>query len=314
MKTFLANDSNDMARMVYDHMSVQGVEHTSRNGRVLYLPYPVILGYRKPMNRANFTPGRDANPFFHIAEAMWMLAGRQDVEFLDIFNSQMRQYSDDGEVFNAAYGYRMRHHFGFDQLHAVVDQLVANPDTRQAVIQMWDPNDLSKDTKDKACNMSLVFSYYGNQIDLMVFNRSNDAVYGNVTGANPVHMSYFLQWVCDQLDADVGMLYFTTNNLHVYLDLYDHWDKMSWNEAVVKYDTPHIPMGGLEEIEQLCGIISNKDITYHTYSPHIEKVVKPILNAWIARKYYQEDPNDWLEKCEDLALRTACTAWLEKRK
>lgn len=123
----------------------------TRNGPALVIPEPVITTYLYPQERVLFHKGRDANPIFHCLEAIWMLAGRRDVAFLQMFNSKIGQYSDDGKLFNAAYGYRWRKHFGFDQLESVIQILRKDPKTRQAVIQMWDQDDLVKKTKDKAC-------------------------------------------------------------------------------------------------------------------------------------------------------------------
>ena len=135
MKTFTAKNSNDMAAIVYSELLANGVEDTSRNGNVLRLTEPVMLCYTNPWHRANFTHHRDANIFFHLAEAMWMLAGRNDVAFLNKFNGNMKNYSDNGKVFNAAYGYRTRFSFRHDQLEEVVKILKENPTSRQAAIR-----------------------------------------------------------------------------------------------------------------------------------------------------------------------------------
>jgi len=105
-------------------------------------PEPVTTTYLRPTERVLFHAGRDANPIFHLMEAIWMLAGRNDVAFLEQFNRTIGQYSDNGEVFNAAYGHRWRKHFGHDQLIEVINLLRKDPKSRQAVIQMWDDKDL----------------------------------------------------------------------------------------------------------------------------------------------------------------------------
>ena len=315
MRVFTANNSNDMAVKVYTALQDEGVIANSRNGRVLKFEGVVGLCYKEPWHRANFTPGRDANPFFHVAESMWMLAGRDDVEFVSIFNSKMHQYSDDGEVFNAAYGYRMRQHFGTDQLVKVVEILKKDKDSRQAVVQLWSTYDLVSDTKDKACNLSMVFSVVAHKLELTVFNRSNDAVYGNVTGANPVHMSYFQQWVANQLNLGMGDLTFVSNNLHVYLDLYDKWDRMEFDT-----EPQYVPanygyrLGSLEEIEYLCLLIDHRKPFMHSFkSVYLDQVVKPLMNLWLERKYLGHTDYSKLEACACPALREACKIWLNKR-
>jgi len=127
----------------------------SRNGEVMMIPEPVILTYENPTERVLFNTARDANPFFHLFEALWMLAGRNDVAALDTYNSNMKNYSDDGETFNGAYGYRWRKakeaffdtdldyidYNEIDQLNILINHLKNNPTSRRAVLQMWNVED-----------------------------------------------------------------------------------------------------------------------------------------------------------------------------
>jgi hypothetical protein len=66
-----------------------GVEEPSRNGPVRVSPYPVVTTYANPAERVLFSPMRDANPFFHLFEALWMLAGRNDLPWLVQFNNAL---------------------------------------------------------------------------------------------------------------------------------------------------------------------------------------------------------------------------------
>ena len=289
MKVFKALNSNDMAFQVYSSLEQEGIVRDSRNGPVIMFPTPVTTIYCHPWERCNFTEGRDANPVFHHMEALWMLAGRQDVEFLAMFNSNMSLYSDDGKVFNAPYGHRIRNHFGHDQLEDVINILSNDPDSRQAVIQIWDEQDLMKNTKDKACNMLLVFSIdHEDKVRLTVYNRSNDLVYGGVTGANPVHMSYFQEYVSEQLGREMGELYFISNNGHVYTELYDHWQKMDWEDIYYKKST-RLEIGDLQEIEEFCSIVLCKEIiTARFDSEMLNSLSVPMANYWIERKYNKD--------------------------
>ena len=112
-------------------LKVVGVQEDTRNGPVIAFPEPVVTTYERPQERVLFWGERDANPIFHLMESIWMLAGRRDVAFLEQFNSKIGQYSDDGKVFNAAYGYRWRDHFGYDQLTEIIKLLKEEPHTRQ---------------------------------------------------------------------------------------------------------------------------------------------------------------------------------------
>lgn len=286
MYAFKAINTTEMAYKVYTALVDSGVHRDSRNGPVIYLPEPVSMTYVLPLQRCNFTKGRDANPIFHHMESLWMLAGRRDVAFMEKFNSKIGQYSDDGVNFNAAYGYRARHHFGHDQLQEAIWLLEEDKDSRQAVVQLWDHNDLVKETKDKACNMLMVFSCRDDEVDLTVFNRSNDAVYGGVTGTNPVHFSYFLQYVAERLWKLVGNLTFVSNNLHVYTELYDKWGKMEWDSETESPIDTHYALGKLPPIEEFCEMVM-KDMyisTNDTTSVTLNLLSIPMYNYWIARQ------------------------------
>ena len=99
----------------------------SRNGPRLECRTPVTTVYNKPWQRVLFKTERDANPFFHLYESIWMLAGSRDLNKLTHFNSGMSQYSDDNVTLNGAYGHRWRRRFDYDQLPDVVDSLKEDP-------------------------------------------------------------------------------------------------------------------------------------------------------------------------------------------
>jgi len=181
---------NDAFRTVMQEMdwgTIRSVITETRNGPCRTIRGPVILEYTSPKERVLWNEARDANPFFHVIEALWMLAGRNDVETLDWFNSNMKSYSDDGKTFHAAYGHRWYNlatphcnpqfcgppfdQCGYiqadcdqplNQLRDVVQLLSDQPNTRRCVLSMWDPLDLHKvvtdpTCKDVACNTHIYF-------------------------------------------------------------------------------------------------------------------------------------------------------------
>ena len=103
----------------------------SRNGAVIRYKRPVTIIYTRPTERVLFSPARDANPFFHLYEAVWMLAGRNDLKSMTNYVARFKDFSDDGETLHGAYGYRWRKYFGYDQLDWIVDELKANPESRR---------------------------------------------------------------------------------------------------------------------------------------------------------------------------------------
>lgn len=245
-----------VGELYYGVTGVSVVEENSRNGTVLRISEPVTITYRKPKQRVLFNKARDCNPFFHLFEALWMLAGRNDVAPLVYYNSRMKEFSDDGKTFNGAYGYRWRNSvdwdtaggppcFKGDQLLSIAHHLKTNPNSRRAVLQMWTvEDDLWKvdDSRDVCCNTCVYFSIRTNAdpapadqqsipasryLDMTVCNRSNDLIWGTV-GANAVHFSVLQEYMAASIGCEVGVYNQFTNNLHIYTD---NWKPTEWLES-----------------------------------------------------------------------------------
>lgn len=201
-----------------------GVKTSTRNGDAWTFDGTVITEYTHPHTRVLFSPHRDANPFFHLAESAWMLMGRNDIKFLTDYAKNMANYSVDGKTQHAAYGHRWFNHFGFDQVTAIINKLKAQPNTRQAVLQIWDSKvdlvDSKENATDRACNVSCVFtprtsSSGETSLDMMVSNRSNDIVWG-AYGANAVHFSFLHHLVAELSGFEVGVYRQVSDNYHMY--------------------------------------------------------------------------------------------------
>lgn len=152
-----------------DSLIIATERRPSRVGDTLQVLEPVTVSYQKPLERVLFNSVRDANPFFHLFESLWMLAGRNDVAPLAFYSSGIADVaSDDGRTFNGAYGYRWRTaardveaDWSVDQLNVLINHLHQKPESRRAVLQMWNVEDdlLKIDaTKDVCCNTAAYFS------------------------------------------------------------------------------------------------------------------------------------------------------------
>jgi hypothetical protein len=220
------------------------VVRPSRNGRVLEVNSPVATVYCNPSERVSFGHARDANPFFHLFEALWILAGRSDVRFLNLFNKRMVEYSDDGETFHAPYGKRLRNHWikqsavsggrvkfeVIDQIRECARMLREDPDTRRAVMMIWDPSyDLGTHSKDIPCNDTVFFKSREGRLDMTVCCRSNDAIWG-AYGTNVVQFSTIMELVAGSAGLAVGRYTQISDSLHVYID------NPAWQRMLSSYD------------------------------------------------------------------------------
>jgi thymidylate synthase len=207
-----------------EYLLSSGVSESTRAGTCLVAPGPVVTCLRRPTERVVFSALRDANPFFHIVEALWMLAGRNDSATLDRYVSDFgSRFAETGGVVHGAYGHRWRMALGIDQLDVIVRRLRADPSTRQCVLQMWDcqiSDDLLRDWKDRPCNTHVYFRVTAGCLDVTVCNRSHDVVWG-LFGANAVHFSVLQEYVAARVGLSIGHLTFFSNNFHVYESMLD---------------------------------------------------------------------------------------------
>jgi len=294
----------------------------TRNGPAYVFPEPVMTTYTNPIERVLFHQGRDANPIFHLMESIWMLAGRQDVEFLQQFNSKIGQFSDDQRIFNAAYGYRWRHHFGHDQLLEVIEMLRTDPNSRQAVIQIWDHFDLLKPTKDKACNTQVIFDTRGNRLNMTVFNRSNDIWWG-AYGANAVHFSILQEFVAIATGFKTGVYRQVSNNFHLYTELYNATEYIDFPPNMTNYDhysngnVKPVPLFSgdyrvfLAECEQFCADpFSLRNVYRNEFFPLI---AHPMAMVSYDRRNKLGDGRQYINKILASDWRVATFDWINRR-
>ena len=207
----------------------------SRDGEVKEM-LDVKTHIMNPYRRCVGGYGRNINVFFLLAEAMWIALGKKDVKFLTLFNKKMAEYSDNGEVFHAPYGFRLRHwgirsedNFvetglgasnGYDQVVDAIKILTENPNTRQVVMEIWNPSfDLGYKTKDIPCNDIVMLKIRNGKLITTIGNRSNDLHLGLPT--NLFQFSFLTELIAGALGVQLGTQTHNSQSLHIY----------SWNKS-----------------------------------------------------------------------------------
>jgi hypothetical protein len=341
-----ARNMHDLTKNLLPEFGRIGISEETRNGTVLRLPGVVCAELSSPMENVCLFEARDANPFFHLIEAMAMLVGYNSNTLLSYFASNMNNFSDDGLTYNAFYGSRARTTFG-DQLLACINMLHKEPNTRRAVVTLVDPADLTKETKDAACNLSMVFSIQDEKVCMTTYNRSNDAIWGYLTGANMVHFPFFQLFVANSLGLELGSWTHVSCNMHVYVwnekyqklcdsvrtasrDLINPYDAfgLTWSPLF------HRPLRKVFE-DQMTFLLTRMESNirhekFETaqdpsfYLPFIGRVVVPMFNAFQVYKAHKaglldhaaalSDCQFWLDKMpEGNDWCFAAKSWLSKR-
>ena len=320
MHNINANDIHEALDQGVEWLQVAGVQETSRNGAVLASPGPVCTTYLQPARRVLRSATRDANPFFHVVESAWMLAGRNDLALLKQYVSTFGAYSDDGVTIPDAYGYRWRRHFGFDQLPMLISELRQHTDSRRCVLQMWDARvDLERvlaGGKAVPCNTQAYFAIREGKLTMTVCNRSNDAILG-AYGANAVHFGFLQEYMAAHLQMGCGPYYQISNNLHIYTDVHpqEKRDRMA-TELFARREEPSLLMEwDTDGLDWDLGLFEHADYLEHPRSRWFSSLVCPVQRVWNARKA-GATAEEQLSRCEDIGpadWRAACVEWIERR-
>lgn len=284
--------------------------------------------YTHPEERVLFDATRNCHPFFHLMESLWMLAGRRDVEYVAQFVKRMREFSDDGRVFNGAYGYRWRSAFDFDQINHAITALKNDPNSRRVYVGMWNPfEDMEAKSKDIPCNVGIHFYVRDERLTMTVFNRSNDLIWG-AYGANVVHMSMLQEYVASCVGLPVGGYSQISSSMHIYVDRPD--TKKILEESRKKgyfIDDPY-ESGLVKPFPMVNTSKKNWDRELMLFmeapmangfdDPFFSRVAKPMYMAWAHQKISQnshrfDEARDILYQCAASDWRKAALDWITRK-
>jgi len=121
-------------------------------------------------------------------------------------------------LINSNYGWCIYSEENGNQYAKVLGQLLANPDSRRAVMIYNRPSmhdDYNKDgMSDFMCTNAVQYLYRDGKLNALVYMRSNDAVFGYKN--DYAWQKYVLDQLCDALNISAGTIYWNVASLHVY--------------------------------------------------------------------------------------------------
>jgi len=347
MKVINARNVNDALEKGIDLFQdpTEYVVKDSRNGIVCEAHTPVTTVYKKPWERVCLIKERDANPFFHFIEGLWMLDGHSDLEPLTYFVKSMADFSDDGKTLWGAYGWRWKSYFHKDQLAILIDMLKQNPYERRAVLQMWDPkDDLARacnkkiERKDVPCNTNIYFKIRDGKLCMTVCNRSNDMLWG-AYGANVVHMSMLQEYMAHNIGVPMGDYTQISDSFHIYqndvwdrvkhmeLDIYTYRDKKNHYDLIDGYE----PVPLVNETESFSRELRFFFDYFDSFRYDSKQIIKraddiewnnnifPDVAMPMLKAFYYHKERDYLnsyrevQKIKSLDWMEACFEWIRKR-
>lgn len=167
-----AETVNEAWEYWYNQLASQHGNEDSRDGAVTGEIINAVTVIDNPKDNLVTSPIRKLSHKYAIGELLWYLSGSNKLDAIANYSKAWNKLSDDGETVNSAYGHRIFEKFGFDQWEHVKGLLKADPNSRQAVIHIKEPN--PEKTKDLPCTVALQYFIRDGKLYATTYMRSND--------------------------------------------------------------------------------------------------------------------------------------------
>jgi len=211
---------NNYRETLYNSLKMlndNGIEIIPRGMKTIELEN-VLIEVLNPKDKIALVEGRKANIFSTLAETLWVLGGRNDIEFISHYVPKMDDFSDPTKVLYGGYGPRIQNWYGVNQFEEIYRILVSDPNSRRAIISLFDPaRDFFSD--DFPCSNWLHFTIRNGRLNLKVASRSMDIIWGSTL--NFFEWSVVQEIMAKWLNVEIGKLTYFISSLHIYEPFYE---------------------------------------------------------------------------------------------
>jgi thymidylate synthase len=233
----------DVVRWVHG----QGSEVSPRGMLTREIEDALIL-IEDPYSTLPIGTGRGTVPGIGAIEACQLLGGVSDPELVIAVGPQFANYTEDNGLFHGAYGLRTD-----GQYSAVIERLKNDPDSRQAVVTIWNPSlDLLPSKRDYPCTVLHQFRVRNGALNMSVYMRSNDVWLG--AAYDWFQFTRVQIAMASVLGVEVGRYAHHVGSLHIYEQ---HFDKVSslryptYSESqATSYDIPVLTGDSWQEVSE----------------------------------------------------------------
>jgi thymidylate synthase len=313
------------AASAFENHSLYRIQ-SSRDGdtsEILHATFSI----RRPRQRWVVTRRPSMNPAFAIAEIVWILRGREDSAFLNFWNPQLPRFSGTGPKYDGAYGHRLRHQFTIDQLDRAYLALRSAPDSRQVVLQIWDPKTDLPDTSgvpasaDIPCNICSLLKVRSGRLEWTQILRSNDLFLG--VPYNFVQFTSLQEVLAGWLELEPGNYVQFSDSLHVYHRDLPRLRQSHGGTTVQNDDRLALPKSESDEVfadlEADMLVLMNDSLTQvglekitSRTRPHAFRDFALVLAAYVARKRgWAGTVRDIMAECGNPVFKELCSKWCQ---
>lgn len=175
--------------------------------------YGVLLQLNNPTARLSLTE-KKGTLFSCLGELLWYLAGSKELEFISYYIPAYIEESEDDKTIFGGYGPRLFNMRGNDQIKNILNLLNNKPQSRRAVIQLFNAEDIAQEHKEIPCTCALQFVIRENRLHMFTSMRSNDAYIGL---PHDIFTFTMLQEILARtLNLQLGKYKHAVGSLHLY--------------------------------------------------------------------------------------------------
>lgn len=172
----------------------------------------VLLELTNPLARVSRTETR-GKPFSSLGELCWYMAQTNDLGFIEYYIPEYKKSSELGLIYGG-YGPRLFDWNGINQINNITRLLRNTPNSRKAVIQLFEASDIAASHNDTPCTCTLQFLQRGAKLNMIIYMRSNDAYLGL---PHDIFCFTMLQEIIARdLNVDLGTYKHMVGSLHLY--------------------------------------------------------------------------------------------------
>lgn len=185
---------------------------------------------------------RNLRPFIGCVEALQLVGQVAAPNVVLKGSGAFKQFTNDG-IFHGAYGQRV-----YGQLSEVVETLRRDPDSRQAVMTIFNAaTDLGRGKNDIPCTLTIQFLIRKDKLNMRVNMRSNDVFLG--LPYDLVQFGALQGAIAKALNVEMGWYCHTAGSLHMYLRDLDKCADLTAESADYDYE----PLWSGDTIEEISG-------------------------------------------------------------
>ncbi len=265
---------------------------------------------------------------YALAELIWILHGCDESKTINYWNPVLPQFAGDYEEYPGAYGKRIMYRYGFNQLERVYDTLKNHPESRQAVMMIWDPrtdlpqNNGAPNNHDIPCNICSMIKLREGKLEWTQVMRSNDLVLG--LPYNIVQFTSIQEILASWLGVEVGTYNHISDSLHIYTN-----KESSVGNSISEYENPDSLGIAKDDFDRVIGAIydvmthlsvtkvdsaelyhlSQEDTGYEAYN----NILKMICTYSAYKEHFGDTKEEILKSCSNIVYKVLWTNWARRK-